>query len=73
MPASDMLSSGTILSKTCELFKSLELVSHRVNAVLKIVDPVFHTNLMHLHTAMEQKYAIAKWTANGVANTLSCE
>lgn len=60
MPASDMLSSGTILSKTCELFKSLELVSHRVNAVLKIVDPVFHTNLMHLRTAMEQKYAIAK-------------
>lgn len=60
MPAGDMLSSGMILSETCELFKSLELVSHCVNTVLKIVDPIFHTNLMHLHTMMKQKYAIAK-------------
>ena len=60
MPSSDIITTGTTLSKTCELLKSLELVSHRINTVLKIVDPEFYTNLMHLHTAMEQKHAISK-------------
>jgi hypothetical protein len=60
MPCSDIISSGTILSKTCELFKSLELVSHRINSILEIVDPQFHANLKRLRTAMEQKHAIAE-------------
>jgi len=60
MPSSDIFTSGTILSKTCQLFKSLELVSHRINSILKIVDPEFHTNLTLLRTTMEQKYAVSK-------------
>src|SRR5271156_551758 len=60
MPCKDIISSGTTLSKTCDLFKSLELVSHRINAIIKLVDPVFHDNLKKLREVMEEKHAIAK-------------
>lgn len=60
MPCKDIISSGTKFSKTCELFKRLELVSHRINSILEIVDPQFHANLQQLRKAMEQKHAVSK-------------
>ncbi|KIL56279.1 hypothetical protein M378DRAFT_17219 [Amanita muscaria Koide BX008] len=60
VPSRDILSSGKMLAKSCELFKSLDLVSYRVNSLLKFVDPQFHANLTLLREAMERKHAVSK-------------
>jgi hypothetical protein len=39
VPSSDFLKSGKAFNATCKLLKDLEILSHRVNAILEFIDP----------------------------------
>jgi hypothetical protein len=54
MPASDMLKNGTIWTETCAYMEELDLLSERVNEVVKMVDPVFYQSLLQLRDAVQE-------------------
>jgi hypothetical protein len=48
VPPMDIMKSGTIFAATIKLFKELRYLSHRVNEVIRCVDPDFYENCLKL-------------------------
>ena len=53
MPASDMLKNGTIWTETCAYIEELDLLSERINQVVKMVDPVLYASLLQLQETVQ--------------------
>lgn len=47
-PSRDILSTGAALRETCNLVKSMNPLSHRINEVIRGLDPSFHEKLLKL-------------------------
>jgi hypothetical protein len=48
MPSSDILTTGTAFTTTCQLFEELNLLSHRINEAFRFLDPDFYSKLLEL-------------------------
>jgi hypothetical protein len=60
MPASDMMTNGTVWTATCLYLEELDLLSECVNQVIKMVDPSFHASLTQLRDAASKECSSMK-------------
>lgn len=64
MPSSDIIQTGTKLSATLKLFKTLSSLSRRVNEAVHITDPTFHQQLTELRDALHAMEPVAETMDN---------
>lgn len=58
MPSSDIIETGRGIAATAKVFRDLQVLSHRVNEVFRLVDPVFHANLKELQRRICNAYPL---------------
>lgn len=60
MPSSDIIKTGTKLSATVKLFKTLSSLSRRVNEAVHVADPAFYQQLIQLRDALHKMEPITE-------------